>query len=47
MLDDDIVAVSPSTTYRVLKAAGRLDRKSLSPSKKLKGFIQPKKTHAH
>ena len=23
MLDEDVVAVSPSTTYRVLKAAGR------------------------
>jgi C-terminal processing protease CtpA/Prc len=29
MLDDDIVAVSPSSTYRVLKAAGRLDRRIL------------------
>lgn len=27
MLDDDIAAVSPATTYRVLKAAGRLDRR--------------------
>ena len=26
MLDDDVVAVSPSSVYRVLKAAGRLDR---------------------
>jgi transposase InsO family protein len=45
MLDDDIVAVSPSTTYRVLKSAGRLDRKIVTPSKKGTGFIQPTKTH--
>jgi putative transposase len=45
MLDDDIVAVSPSTTYRVLKTAGRLDRKIVTPSKKGKGYIQPTKTH--
>jgi putative transposase len=45
MLDDDIVAVSPSSTYRVLKAAGRLDRKNISPSKKGTGFVQPTKVH--
>jgi transposase InsO family protein len=45
MLDDDIVAVSPSSTYRVLKAAGHLDRKNISPSKKGTGFVQPKKIH--
>jgi putative transposase len=45
MLDDDIVAVSPSSTYRVLKAAGRLDRKFQSTGKKGKGFIQPGKIH--
>ena len=47
MLDDDIVAVSPSSTYRVLKAAGRLDRKSASSSQKGKGFKQPKTPHSH
>ena len=47
MLDDDIVAVSPSTTYRVLKAAGRLDRRNVSPSKKGTGFKQPKSPHSH
>jgi putative transposase len=45
MLDDDVVAVSPSSTYRVLKAAGRLDRKNFSPSKKGTGFVQPTKIH--
>jgi len=47
MLDEDIVAVSPSTTYRVLKAGGRLDRKTSTPSKKGTGFIQPKNPHQH
>jgi putative transposase len=47
MLDDDIVAVSPSTTYRVLKAAGRLDRRRWAPSKKGTGFVQPDRPHKH
>ena len=47
MLDDDIVAVSPSTTYRVLKAAGCLDRHRWAPSKKGTGFVQPDRPHKH
>ncbi|MEM6469375.1 MAG: DDE-type integrase/transposase/recombinase, partial [Planctomycetota bacterium] len=47
MLDEDVVAVSPSTVYRVLKAAGRLDRRSPSSSSKGNGFKQPKKPHSH
>ena len=47
MLDDDIVAVSPSSTYRVLKAAGRLDRRGWAPSKKGTGFVQPDGPHRH
>ena len=47
MLDDDIVAVSPSTVYRVLKTAGRLDRQSSGSSSKGSGFKQPKKPHDH
>jgi putative transposase len=47
MLDDDVVAVSPASVYRVLKAAGRLDRKWLKPSKKGTGFVQPLKPHEH
>lgn len=47
MLDDDIVAVSPSSVYRVLKQAGRLDRRNLSPSKKGTGFVQPLRPHQH
>ena len=47
MLDDDIVATSPASVYRVLKAAGRLDRRSFSPSKKGTGFLQPLRPHEH
>jgi transposase InsO family protein len=47
LLDDDVVAVSPSSVYRVLKAAGRLDRRGFSPSKKGTGFVQPLKPHEH
>ena len=47
MLDDDVVAVSPASVYRVLKAAGRLDRRWLKPSKKGTGFVQPLRPHEH
>lgn len=47
MLDADIVAVSPSTTYRVLGAAGLLDRWNRKASKKGTGFHQPEKPHQH
>ena len=47
MLDDDIVATSPTTVYRVLKAHRRLDRHKFSPSKKGTGFVQPLKPHEH
>jgi transposase InsO family protein len=47
MLDDDVVAVSPSSVYRVLKAAGRLDRRWQAPSKKGTGFVQPVQPHEH
>jgi putative transposase len=47
MLDDDIVAVSPSSVYRVLKAENRLDRKFVSPTKKGTGFVQPLGPHQH
>ena len=47
MLDDDVVAVSPASVYRVLKTAGRLDRRWNVPSKKGTGFVQPLKPHEH
>ena len=47
MLDAEIVAVSPSTTYRVLSRAGLLDRWNRSPSKKGTGFVQPDGPHLH
>jgi putative transposase len=47
MLDDDVVAVSPSTVYRTLKTAGRLDNRRFSPSKKGTGFVQPLTAHQH
>ena len=47
MLDDDVVAVSPSTVYRTLKTAGRLDHRCFSPSKKGTGFVQPLAAHQH
>ncbi len=47
MLDEDVVAVSPSTTYRVLSKAGRLDRWNPKPSKKGTGFVQPLRPHQH
>lgn len=47
MLDDDVVAVSPASVYRVLKAAQRLDRKWNTPSQKGTGFVQPLRSHEH
>ena len=47
MLDDDVVAVSPSTVYRTLKTAGRLDHRKFSLSKKGTGFVQPLAAHDH
>ena len=46
-LDEDCVAVSPSTAFRVLQAAGRLDRFNGRPSKKGTGFAQPSGPHHH
>jgi putative transposase len=46
MLDEDVVAVSPSTTYRVLKGAGllnRWNRGKVNPKKT--GFDQPTRPH--
>ncbi len=47
ILDADVVAVSPSSVYRVLKAAGRLAPRTGRPSKKGQGFEQPLRPHEH
>src|SRR6185369_6252575 len=41
MLDADVVAASPASVYRVLKAAGLLERHNVRPSLKGRGFVQP------
>ncbi len=47
MLDAAVVAVSPTSVYRVLKDAGRLDRWTRTPSKQGTGFVQPTRAHEH
>ena len=48
MLDRDLVAVSPSSVYRVLKEAGLLyGRRFRQPSRKGRGFLQPLEPHEH
>ena len=47
MLDADVAAVSPSTTYRVLKEAGLLNRWSRGEASEKPGFTQPLKVHEH
>ena len=47
MLDQDVVAVSPSSVYRVLAKAGLLQPWAATPSKKGTGFVQPLEPHEH
>jgi transposase InsO family protein len=47
MMDDDIVAVSPSTVYRVLHRAGRLQKWKNKSSNKGTGFNGPSSPHQH
>ena len=47
MLAAEIVAVSPSSVYRVLKAAGKLVPKVAEPSRKGTAFDQPPRPHEH
>ena len=47
MLDRDIVAVSPSSTWRVLSQAGLLSKWNRKKSLKGTGFVQPLKPHEH
>jgi putative transposase len=47
MLDENVVAVSPSSVYRILKAAGLLRAWNGKASMKGTGFIQPVGPHEH
>ncbi|MGN7613431.1 transposase [Magnetococcales bacterium HHB-1] len=47
MLDENLVAVSPSSVYRVLKLAGILKDHSTGETKKGQGFKQPTEPHRH
>jgi transposase InsO family protein len=47
MLDRDVAAVSPATTYRVLKGAGVIGARTVPPSRKGQGFVQPLQPHEH
>ena len=47
MMDSKVIAVSPSTTYRVLSTEGLLDQWNSKPSKKGTGFIHPTEAHEH
>ena len=47
MLDTDVVGVSPSSVYRVLKNARRFAQQRASSSTKGRGFVQPTAPHEH
>jgi transposase InsO family protein len=47
MLDADVVACSPSSVYRVLKARGLLAGSTPNITKKGTGFVQPLQPHEH
>jgi transposase InsO family protein len=47
MMDEEVVAASPSTVYRVLSGGGFLRQWSIPLSSKGKGFEQPGKPHEH
>ena len=47
MLDQDVVAVSPSSVWRVLGQAGLLAKWNGTPSRKGTGFAQPPAAHEH
>ena len=47
MLDQDVVAVSPSSVYRVLSEAELLKKWKSKPSSKGEGFKDPGKPHEH
>jgi transposase InsO family protein len=47
MLDQNVVACSPASVYRVLKNAGLLAGQAPKPTKKGTGFVQPIQPHQH
>lgn len=47
MIDANVVAVSPSSVYRVLRDGGVLGKSNVTPSKKGTGFVQPTAPHEH
>ncbi len=47
MLDANVVAVSPSSVYRVLKDAKLIKSHNSKPSLKGTGFVQPLRPHEH
>lgn len=47
MMDEDVVATTPSTVYRVLLNKGVLRSRWSKPSSKGKGFVQPLEPHDH
>jgi len=47
LMDANVVAASPTSVYRVLRAAGLLGRWNPKPSSKGKGFVQPLGPHEH
>ena len=47
MLDQNVVAASPASVYRVLKNAGLLAGQTPKPTKKGAGFVQPLQPHEH
>ena len=47
MPDQDVVAVSPSSVYRVMKEAGLIQSFWQKPTRKGTGFIQPLQPHEH
>jgi len=47
MLDADVVAASPASVYRVLKAADVIGRGTVKRSSKGRGFSQPSRPHLH
>ena len=48
MIDENIAAVSPASTYRILSNAGMLNKwKKVSSRKKGSGFDQPENIHQH